>query len=368
MVYVYIGLCIYMLYTWMGRSKSDAAKNFFLLSGSVIFSLFIMECALSVTGSYKTYTEKISGDYVSPYNAVGENYYHVWKYPGQPHRIHKLEYCYDRPTNSLGFADSEWTIPKQPHEKRILALGNSFTEGDGAPYDSTYGSILAHTISASGHTAYVMNAGTCGSDPFFNFVNLRDRLLRYRPDIVILPLGSNEMTSDLLIRGGMERFQKDSTIRYTSGPWWEPIYALSYISRVFFRKAGYSEMLRKGPISNTEIEKINKNVIQLMDEYVSLSHKHGIHLYIVLHPLKTEIENNRYDFDFSPILSGVRSDPNVTVTDLLPYYRDEITETNTLVSAYFWPIDGHPNSRGYKVMADGVFHSISPYLMDSTAR
>lgn len=365
MVYVYIGFAGSLLFKAFGKSPSNRVKNIALVSGTTLFSLFVIEVLFSLTGANKTYLEKASGHYQSLYEPFEKDYYHIWP-SGKEHWLTKPEFSYWRPTNSLGFADMEWPVPKKPKHLRILSLGDSFTEGDGAPYDSSYVAILRRNLSASGDSVYVMNGGTCGSDPFNNYMNLKDRLIPYGPDIIIQSLGSGDMNTDILLRGGMERFQKDGTVKYLPAPWWEPIYALNYVSRIFFHAAGYSELLRKNTITPAEIKRVNESVKDLFTRYSTLCREHNIRLFIVLHPEKQEVEHNKYDYDLSPLLSYLASDTQVTVIDLLPSYRSYIEKSHSNVAEYYWKYDGHHNSKGYKMMAETTWQNIGPALKDST--
>jgi lysophospholipase L1-like esterase len=365
MLYVYLwffgGGILYMLGRRYPSARSD---NIFLLLSTTLFILFITEAALSITGSYLTYMERISHAYASPYSTQDRTHYHVWT-PGGPHWLTKPEYSYIRPTNSLGFADPEWSKLKKTGEKRILALGDSFTEGDGAPYDSSWVAIFRQYLHTSGDSSFVMNAGVCGSDPCNNYIIYKDLLQPYHPDLIIQSMGSGDLIAEILLRGGLERFQRDGTVKYRPAPWWEPIYAVSYISRIFFRSAGYTELLRKNIVTAAETESITRSAEALFDAYADLCRKNGTNLIVVLHPERGEIENGQYNYDFSALLNHLRNIDHLTIIDLLPRYRNHISQTHTKTADYFWKLDGHHNSRGYKIMGELTFENIQPFLHDS---
>jgi lysophospholipase L1-like esterase len=364
--YVYLWLIGFVCYgIFFRNSVSEKAKNRFLLFSAVLFSFFVLEISLLLTGFTKTYFEEVSGYYRSQYLPVDKGHYHLWK-PNAPHFLSKPEYRFWRPTNSEGLGDGEWVIAKKLNEKRILALGDSFTEGDGAPNDSSYVSLLKQKCLAAGDTFTFMNAGVCGSDPFINFVLLRDRLLSYQPDIVIQGLGTNDMNTDINIRGGMERFQKDGTLKYNSAPWWEPVYAVSYVSRIFFNVAGYNELLRKKNMPKEEEKKLNAQTEDLFQRYATLCKQNNIHLIIVLRPDKLETENNKYEYDFSEIIHQLKADTTVQVIDLLPFYRKHLAQTQTKIADYYWQHDGHHNAKGYDMMATGIYRNLNSLHKNNT--
>jgi lysophospholipase L1-like esterase len=366
MPFVYIGFIgIYLLKILYQKYQSQKLKYIFLLSASLLLSFFIAETFFVFTGVNKVYIEKISGVYVSSYLSIDKNHYHVWP-PGKPHKIIKPYYCFWYPTNSLGFSDEEWRKNKTPGEKRILALGDSFTEGDGAPYDSSYVASLRRLLISHGDSSYyVLNGGISGSDPFNNYINLKGLLLPYKPDFIIQSWSSSDM-EELLMRGGLERFQKDGTVKFMTAPWWEPVYAVSYVSRVFFNLAGYDQVLRKkGPMSATEKERIDQSVKDLFTQYKALCLQNNIKMVIVLHPEQGEVETNKYDYDLGLVIHYLTSDLQIRVVDLLPAYRSYIKNNHREPAAYYWKYDGHHNSRGYAMMAETTLDEIRSNLSDT---
>jgi hypothetical protein len=244
MLLFYLWVAGYLFFGIVRRLVPKIYVSGFIFYTAVIAALFIGESYLLLFKVKETTYEKLSGGYGSTYDASHQTWYHSTE-PNKPHWITKKEYSYIRMANSLGFSDMEWPVRKRKNEKRILALGDSFTEGDGAPYDSSYVTQLRKEMNAADSTFYLMNAGTCGCDPFINYVNYRDRLLKYKPDVILQTLSSGDMNVDIIVRGGMERFKADGKVQYRKAPWWEPIYALSNLSRLYFSALGYNELLMK---------------------------------------------------------------------------------------------------------------------------
>jgi lysophospholipase L1-like esterase len=339
--------------------------DFFLSFTALVFTLFVVEIVLIFTGTTKTYLEKMHGQYYSQYVPQDTSYYHAWR-PNVEHWIRKPEFTYWRPTNSLGLGDEEWTVAVDKGHKRIMALGDSFTEGDGAPYDSSYVAILKTMFSASGDSAYWMNAGVMGSDPFFNYIMLKDKLLKYKPDVVIQTLSTQDLLDDIALRGGMERFRADGKLQFKPAPWWEPVYAVNYVIRLFFSAAGYNSILQKNEFSDVQIQQFDSMVIALFDNYAKLCSDNGIKLFVILRPDKSDLTKDAYCYDFTTILRSLRSDSRLTVIDLLPLYKTYFATHNTTADTYFWPLDGHHNSKGYHLMATTMYTALAPLLADSS--
>lgn len=339
----------------------------FLLAAT--FFLLFLETLLQLTGMVKTYAEKTTGMYVSPYRHTGspEAYYHTWHTGEKEHSLQREEFTYTFPTNSLGFPDAEWELPSSSDSSiRIMTLGDSFTEGDGAPYDSSYVKQLEHLLVRDSVSAYIMNGGVCGSDPFFNFVNLRDRLLPYRPDMVLQTICSHDLYNDIALRGGMERFGPNYALEYSLRPWWEPVYAMSYTSRILFRLLGYNEeLVRTGGHYDLQGASTAR-LRELLDLYLPLCRANDIELVLILRPDKGEITENRYGYDFAKMKSWLAGQPGVTVIDLLPLYREEMAQQNSEMQDYFWKQDAHHNARGYRLMANSIYRELKPLLSIKT--
>ncbi len=68
----------------------------------------------------------------------GEDWFHTWP-PNDEHEYHAPgEFRYTRMSNNLGLSEENIPEVKPANEFRIIGLGDSFTEGVGAPYDSTW--------------------------------------------------------------------------------------------------------------------------------------------------------------------------------------------------------------------------------------
>lgn len=357
MIYVYLWIFVYLFSYYIlrpiGRQRHQRLITVFT---AIAVVLFITELLLSAFGVNETVMEKAGAGYTSYYQVGNESPYHAYP-PNKQHWITKPEYRYSRMSNSLGFSDMEWPVNKKNNEKRLLALGDSFTEGDGAPYDSSYVALLRGKFS-SDSTIYIMNAGICGSDPFMNFASYHDRLNTYHPDIVLQTLSSGDMNVDMMVRGGMERFLSNGKVQFKRAPRWEPVYALSFISRLCFTALGYDQLLlKKTDVDNCKNE-LDGKVVGLFKTYASLTQKNNCKLLVILQPFLFEVKEKKYGYDFSAILSKLKGTPNILVVDLMPFYNKRIESANKTPGYYYWKRDGHHNPDGYKMMADGIYKGL----------
>lgn len=354
---------MFLLKLLITKKNTGIITNIFLSFSSVVLTLFIVEMFLQISTLKMTYMEKVNHEYVSPYIPQDQFHYHIWL-QNKDHWLTKPEYSYLRHTNSLGLPDKEWPLEKKSGEKRILFLGDSFTEGDGAAYDSSYVAFLQKNSELETANWLFMNGGVCGSDPFYNYVLLKDKLLNYKPDIIIQTLSTNDITTDILLRGGMERFKEDGSVKFRKAPWWEPIYAMSYFSRLFFNWAGYNDLLVQNKPDNHEVDRLNEEVISLFKSYSALCVEKNIKLIVILRPDKSELISKKYNFDFSKIEAAFLSDVQMAFYDLMPEYQNLIAEHKTSPDIYFWKQDGHHNAKGYALMAEAVWQNIRPMFVE----
>lgn len=365
MIYMYLWVIGYLGIKYILRNN----KWLKYFSSMVLFLSFL-EFLLQITGINKTSAEIKHGVYESFYKTkvINSNnhydtsiYYHTWNIKTSTHQLKSDEFEFSRPTNSLGFSDVEWIYSKKDtNELRILSLGDSFTEGDGAPFDSSYVSLLRSKLSNEPLPFYVMNGGVCGSDPAFNFINLRDRLIRFNPSIVIQMISSSDVIHDIAVRGGMERFSNDGHLVHKNAPWWEPIYAISYISRiVLYNKILGDELIL---FSEKELERVVEEIFQ---NYLKFTQANDIILIMVFQPNVREITHRKYDYNFSHFQKFLSANEKVYQFDLLPWYIKYFETSDNNVNDYFWPKDRHHNSKGYELMAEGIYSYLKQLPLDS---
>lgn len=338
---------------WVFYKYSKAKFKIKLLTGisAVFFALWLAELLLVFTGLNKDYMEIRAGYYQSPYNRTMGNLYHR-RSPNTLHYLNTPEYKFQRKTNNLGFSDKDWQPTKSDTVERIITFGDSFTEGDGARVDSSYPKLLEKLLPGS---VEVLNAGVCGSDPFFNFKNFEDYLSTYQSDVVIQVISSNDILFDFMIRGGMERFQQEGTLHLKKAPSWEIFYASSYVFRAIMPLLNLDINNPIG-IWNTQprLDKLNDELSNLVKQYetVAASKKSTV-LWVIL-PMRDEFINNRYQFDYSDFKRTIGALPNSGFVDLLPLYIEKAKKESKSPLVYYWKFDGHHNATGYRMMAECI--------------
>ena len=148
----------------------------------VLFNLFLLvallEISLRLVPFLKTSSEKSEGKYVDYYGASVNSWYHTRPANTEQIIASKGCYSYSFKTNSLGFREKEIAKEKKDSCYRIIVLGDSYAEGVGAHYDSTWPNFLSRLLNENCQKNFeVINSGVSGSDPYYEYVLLRDKLL-----------------------------------------------------------------------------------------------------------------------------------------------------------------------------------------------
>lgn len=208
-----------------------------------------------------------------------------------------------------------------------------------------------------------MNAGRCGSDPWFEYKKLSDLLLKFKPDIVVYTNGSNDMLFDHLNYGGFERFAPDSTVKNRiPQPKWLGLYEVSYVFRFITTIWGYDNTLFNAAQRKKNEVEVIADAHALSQKYNQLAHEHNFFCIQLIRPDKHEIIDGRYVFDVKELTKGTDTFTRFKTFDLVAFYRDSMQVNQQNVNNYFWNIDQHHNAKGYALMAKGAYAAILPLL------
>ena len=102
--------------------------------------------------------------------------------------------------NSFGLRDRDYPLEKASNTFRILALGDSFTEGHGVAIEHTFVKVLERKLNdASGNddvTYEFINGGIGGYSPMLEYLFLSKKALSLKPDMVVLFYDFNDLKDD----------------------------------------------------------------------------------------------------------------------------------------------------------------------------
>ena len=267
------------------------------------------------------------------------------------------EFSYKNDCNSDGLRDCNHSIEKERDEYRIICIGNSFTEGVGAPQDSTWPKLLEDKLKLqSKRKISVFNAGKSGSDSFFGYMLLKERLLKYKPDMVLLAIGFTDVQF-YRFRGGFERFTKDG-YKYREAPAWEQLYALSYICRFITNDIMQYDHFLSPDEYKVEAVRAVRAINDCIEQFYKLAISEHFKLIVVFFdPEKKGSEQGKFYVNGKlPYLNIIQSTErkNIPFIALSKYNRNVEKLSPSAYQSYYWPINQHPTSKGYDLIARGV--------------
>lgn len=328
---------------------------FIVLLGMGAFTFAEILLRTSLFRYLKTGVEQKGWNYMSPFKVEEENWYHLGLIE-ECRNQNTPEFNYESCYNNIGVRDINHSVKKNEATTRVIVLGDSFTEGVGAPLDSTWWrllqSFLQNTVADSLHVEFV-NGAVQGSDPFFSYVLLRDKLLSYQPDQIMLALNQSDIT-EISVRGGFERFQPDTTVRYRrKAPWWEPLYAHAFTFR-----AAYYHLISRDFFFRTQQEIAEdeefavSEICIVLHELKNMCNARNIRFTVILHPHYFEMQNNLDPFN--PVRECLTLE-GIEFIDLYPHFH---AIPKHELHRVFWVQDGHCNPNGYLLMAQEIFKSL----------
>ncbi len=316
------------------------------------FAFVLSEILLRFTGHQKTYTEINGGEYLSMY---GQEYptEHWLHTPNTTNRFNGVEFDYEHAINSQGFREKELAT-RSDSTRLVITLGDSFTEGVGAPYDSTWPRFIERRLNEQSDEikTVIYNAGIMGSDPFYQFKLFEDKLSKLNPEIVIVALNRGDFQDDYFYRGGFSRFRNGKVITKES-PWYEPLFRISHVVRFFVNEVlaqgGY--LLGAQERRQLTIEGLDSVNVALR-ALNSVAVRNGARMLVVYYQFPVDYCQNHEEEAY--ILEGLDKWGPYKNLDLSKRLSAALYGQDC--ESYHWPKDKHFNSRGYEIMADAIYH------------
>ncbi len=143
---------------------------------------------LAVEGMVRAFTDRPHGLFdATPLNHT--SLYH----PDSRIVMELMAFPYVIETNHLGFRGPEITPDKPPGTTRIIALGDSITDGYLVDNPHTYPAQLQDMLSSAGRLVEVVNAARGGSTIGREFWILRRFCAELNPDVVVLTFVGNDI-------------------------------------------------------------------------------------------------------------------------------------------------------------------------------
>ena len=191
----------------MMRRLASLFKNIFVLSVTVLLTLGGLE------GLFRLF--RPNDALALSMGRMDPHFHHSLK-PGDTYRLlspRPGEYNVRVRINRFGFRGPEIDFEKKPGQRRVMLVGDSFTFGVGAEEEETIPALLQRHWDPAGEKIQVVNAGVGASSPVLYYLRLRDYLLEFRPDLVVLMLDFSDLREDWYYEKKIERDRDGRILR-----------------------------------------------------------------------------------------------------------------------------------------------------------
>ena len=262
-----------------------------------------------------------------------------------------------RKQNSEGVLDVEHSMRKKEGTVRWLSAGDSFTENCCAPFDSSWTKLVEKAVDSCVPFRFEhINQAFAGSDPVHEFAKFRDLFVRYEPDIVSLSINTSDL-NDVMARGNYAfRYEHtDTDYRLKEGPWWETLYAMSFVVRAFVHGP-----MRLNHLFMTD-EEYKQERSKLVDAFADILKRfkeettvRGIKFFVIFHPTASELRNGVCDMQ--PIIEKA-TELRIPYIDLYKRYSQVGIDSSDL-NRYYYPIDGHHTGLGNYLWAQSILPDV----------
>lgn len=311
---------------------------------AIVVLLFVTETYLRVSGKgVLNYMELKSNSIFTPYlsNNFEKNRLVNGLYVGKPNNKHQLqtnEYSYENNHNESGLREKP--LKTFVNTKNILLLGDSYTEGVGAPSDSTVAASLEYFLREQRMDYTTINGGVSGSDLFYSYKLLEHLQPVLQPKLVILNLNYSDI-NDVAVRGGDERFKPNGKLKYRLGKNWEYFYSFSYL----FRYISHN-LLKTDPydLSEGDIRFAFDAIEHKMDDYINWCNSHQSRFVLVFSPGPSELYNNY--FSYAPVKSDIEQKKGFNIIYLDGFIREELNNNKMTLDSFYYRIDLHMRPKG----------------------
>jgi len=174
-------------------------RNFFRHAAAWLISLVLMALVgevivrLTLKNQERAvlYPRYQTAYHYGPYTLRG-----IW--PDAHFRHTSIDGSWEFVTNNHGFRDTrDFPYTKPAGTLRVLALGDSHTQGYEARQDATFSAVLERYLRAHGRRAEVLNAGVSGFGTAEELAFLENEGYRYQPDVVVVAFYANDFEDNL---------------------------------------------------------------------------------------------------------------------------------------------------------------------------
>lgn len=327
----------------------------------ILLFIFSIELYLRLSNKNLSYSESNSGSIFTPYTSrsYGQNNSLInglkINEPNKSIYSSKIEFNYEHKYNEYGFRELSFSNYRNK-PNNIVVLGDSYTEGVGAPFDSTGIMSIQNHLSNNGFKYNVINCGVSGSDLIYAYKLLDTLYKTLRPKVILYNLDYSDI-DDIIFRGGQERFKNVIRKAY----WWEFIYSFSFI----FRNFANGQNINPNNKEQSDYEFAWNTIQNTLNDFNNFCIKNNIIFVTILTPGPSEIYhlnqqfqlNTNWNGNLKYVLEYNKKENNIKYIDTQEKIYN-IINADTNFYKYYYELDYHFRPLGYwhwgKIVSDDL--------------
>lgn len=245
--------------------------------------------------------------------------------------------------NSDGFRDIEYPIEKGDNVYRIAVIGDSFTFGQGVELNQTYPKQLENILNSRRNSKRyeVMNFGVPGYNTFQEVQFLKNKVLKYKPDIVIIGYLSNDIIDENLFKNESSRMMLQ--IRNETGN-----DNITYNLEI-------------------QIQTLDAIEAEIMEKPFNKSWKHMEESLLELYNLSIANNFSVVIFMFPQVTGPLHDEQMQNLSNLcekkgwLFIYPNKTYAEKKMGAMIVNQLDGHPNAEEYSIYAQEIYKNIKEH-------
>lgn len=215
-IFFLIGVILFLFQKYYLRNVSEKLKiliiNIILCILSLLLIIFLLEISIRLLAPQQTLDRLESS---SP-EIFEEGEHLSWQFkPNSRGQMVAASFNVTYKINSLGMRDKSRNLTKERNTKRILVLGDSFTEGFSVEQNQTFVYLLEEILNKQNKKVEIWNAGVDGYAPDTEYVYLKNNIAIIKPDMVLLAVYVGNDFMDI-VRNSWEVDKEYLPIKITS--------------------------------------------------------------------------------------------------------------------------------------------------------
>jgi lysophospholipase L1-like esterase len=285
-------------------------------------------------------------------------------------------------TNSLGFRDSKIrdVAQKTASSRRILFLGDSFTEGTGVDYEESVAGVFGELFAKNGEDVEVLNGGVASYSPALEYRQLKLFFDKgFQTDDVVVMLDISDIADDgvhYFDEKGEYTYITDEGAVYVEGgkfSWYRRTPRMDLYPKVFGWISSLMRLLRyritgdywpsdSPPAKWTEGDRINQEWVQRgiaqVKEHIlairDLAQSHSAELTLVIYPWPAQLKSEARPSMAQVIFGDFAKENNIRLIDAYPPFF----ALGESWREYFIPGDFHWNAKGDAFIAGILYDTM----------